>query len=336
MISQISPVVERPSGEAGSRTVWVSETTQALDIRLGRLFEEAGWTVATDPAEATTVIWAAAADPERLADRRQTAVHGFAAALGAAEHASCLVLVSSAMVYGAWANNPVPLVEDAPLRPAGDFGFARQLGALEQMADDWRVSRPGRRVAVLRPVVTMAADASGRLPVALAAGMGHRRGEDDSPAQFVHLDDVASAVLLAADRELDGVFNVAPDGWVAGERVRALAGATPRIKLPERLRSVIDDLRWRFTRGPIPPGLAAYTRWPWLVANDRLKAAGWRPTVTNEQAYVEGTEQRWWTMISPKRRQEATLGGLAVGLIGGVVAIVVAIRRARHRRADEG
>ena len=35
---------------------------------------------------------------------------------------------------------------------------------------------------------------------------------------------------LAAEQRLDGVFNVAPDGWVAGERVRALAGAVPRAE----------------------------------------------------------------------------------------------------------
>ncbi len=337
MVSLPTPRADRaPDAGQPRRSVWISDATQSLDLRLGRLFEDAGWQVSTDPADAATVVWAAGADPERLADRRRSAVHGFAAALDGARKARCLVLVSSAMVYGAWANNPVPLVEDAPLRPAGDFVFARQLGALEQMADDWRVAQPGRRVAVLRPVVTMAADASGRLAVALAAGMGHRRGEDDSPAQFVHLDDVASAVLLAADRGLDGVFNVAPDGWVAGERVRALAGAGPRLKLPERLRSMIDEVRWRFTRGPIPPGLSAYTRWPWLVANDRLKAHGWRPTVTNEQAYVEGTEQRWWTMISPKRRQELALGGLGLGLAGTAIAVVTAIRRARRRPAAAG
>ena len=35
-----------------------------------------------------------------------------------------------------------------------------------------------------------------------------------------------------------------------------------------------------------------------------MKAQGWHPTVTNEQAYVEGTESHWWTMVTPKRRQE--------------------------------
>jgi hypothetical protein len=140
-------------------------------------------------------------------------------------------------------------------------------------------------------------------------------------------------VVLAVERELDGVFNVAPDGWVPGERVRALSGEVPRIKLPERLAEIAARLRWRFQRGPIPPGMRSYTRWPWLVANDRLKAEGWQATVTNEQAYVEGTEAKWWTMVTPKRRQELTLGAsaaLVVGLVGLGTAIVVRARRRRR------
>jgi predicted metalloprotease with PDZ domain len=58
------------------------------------------------------------------------------------------------------------------------------------------------------------------------------------------------------------------------------------------------------------------------VANDRLKAEGWRPTVTNEQAYVEGTEGKWWTMVTPKRRQELSLGGLGV-LLDAVSGVAV-------------
>lgn len=311
--------------------MWISESSPAIGHRLGALFARNGWALVDRAADAEVVVWAASADPSFLAVRRRSAVDGFAATMAQAEQASHLVLVSSAMVYGAWENNPQPLTEDAPLRPNGPFAFARQLGALEQLADDWRVGRRGRSVTVLRPVVTMAGDAASGLVSALAAAMGRRRGQDDSPAQFVHLDDVAAAVELAAEHRLDGVFNVAPDGWIPGERVRALAGGVPKLKLPDRMREVVEDIRWRVTRGPIPPGLSEYTRAPWLVANDRLKAAGWHPTVTNEQTYVEGTEQRWWTMISPKRRQEVALGGLVLGLVGAVFGVVAAVRRARGR-----
>ena len=69
-----------------------------------------------------------------------------------------------------------------------------------------------------------------------------------------------------------------------------------------------------------------------MVANDRLKAHGWVPTVTNEQAYVEGTEARWWTMITPKRRQELTLAAMAVATVASAVGVVILVRWWRRRR----
>jgi nucleoside-diphosphate-sugar epimerase len=243
------------------------------------------------------------------------------------------VVVSSAMVYGAWENNPVPLTEEAVLRPDTEFRYATQLAAVEQMADDWRRAVPGRTVAVLRPVVPMAANGTSGLARALAAGMGQRFAVDDPPAQFLHLDDLADAVVLAAEDRLDGVFNVAPDGSIPAAQVRALAGARPRVQLPDRMSEVVTSLRWRFQRGPIPPGLRSYTHSPWLVANDRLKAAGWRPTVTNEQAYVEGTEAKWWTMITPKRRQELALGAMVLAGLAAIAGAGWVTRWARRRRA---
>ena len=189
---------------------------------------------------------------------------------------------------------------------------------------------PGRTVTVLRPAVAMAADGTVGLAAALAAGIGQRFGEDDPPAQFLHLDDLASAVVLAVERRLDGVYNVAPDGWVPASGC-GRCPARCRGSAARRLAEIVGRLRWRFQRGPIPPGLRSYTRWPWLVANDRLKAEGWRPTVTNEQAYVEGTEAKWWTMVTP----EAPPGDRARGL-GACCWLWVGmwrgIRRAQRRR----
>ena len=286
------------------------------------------------PPRVDVVVHLAAGDHDARARRRESVTKGVAAMLETADvrGASHIVLVSSAMVYGAWANNPVPLTEDAALRPDLDFVFARQLASAEQMVDDWRTSAPGRTATVLRPVITMAADGTSSLARALAAGMGQRSGEDDPSAQFLHLDDLAAAIVLATESRLDGVFNVAPDGWVAGERVRALAGSAPKVKLPDRVAEVVARIRWRFQRGPIPPGLRSYTKSPWLVANDRLRAAGWRPTITNEQAYVEGTEAKWWTMITPKRKQELSLGAMVVASVGLITTIVVVVQRARRRR----
>lgn len=243
-----------------------------------------------------------------------------------------LVVLSSAMVYGARPNNPVPLTEDAVLRPDPTFVFARQLAAAEEAIEGWRTACAGRRVAMLRPVVPLAAAGTSSLARALTAGYGQRFGEADPGAQFVHHDDVASAVAIAVDRRLDGVFNVAPDGSIPGDRVRALSGRRLRLPLPDRVTDVIGALRWRFQRGPIPPGLRSYTRDPWVVANDKLRAEGWSATVTNEQAYVEGTEAKWWTMITPKRRQELALVGMIAVAVGLVAAGAVMGRRWWRRR----
>ena len=156
------------------------------------------------------------ASARALAERRGSATH--------------LVLVSSAMVYGAWANNPVPITEEAVLRPDVEFVYARQLGSVEQLADEWRLAVPGRTVTVLRPAVAMAADGTRGLAAALAAGMGHASARTTHRPSSSTSTISPSAVVLAAEQRLDGVYNVAPDGWVAGERVRALAGAVPRLR----------------------------------------------------------------------------------------------------------
>ena len=330
----------------------------ALGERVRRLLEDDETTVVvldrsqpaepTDPARASNgsepselpdvadvVVDLGTSDYDRRAERRESASEFITSSLAAADRFSAdqIVFVSSALVYGAAPNNPKPLTEDAVLRPDVEFVFARQLASAEELVDEWRRAHAGRATCVLRPALSLAAGDSSRLASALVSGLGHRVAEADPPSQFLHLDDLAAAVALAVRDRLDGVFNVAPDGWVAGERVRALSGERPRLPLPERLSEVVAALRWRFQRGPLPPGLRSYTREPWIVSNGRLRAVGWAPTITNEQAYVEATEAPWWTMVSPKRRQELTLGTAVLGAgLAGLVAVVVGRRWIRRRR----
>lgn len=286
-------------------------------------------------AGAQIVVDLGSSDYDARAAQRESTTWFTAASLAAADisGAAHVVFVSSAMVYGAFANNPVPLTEEAVLRPDVEFVFARQLASAEELVEQWRLADATRSTTVLRPVIPVAADGSSRLATAYVAGLGRRLAEDDPPSQFLHLDDLASAITTAVRDRLDGVYNVAPDGWVPGERVRALSGERPRIPLPERAGELLSRLRWQFQRGPIPPGLRSYALEPWVVANGRLRGDGWSPTVTNEQAYVESTESKWWTLISPKRRQELALGAGVVGaLVGVLVAVLVGRRQFRRRR----
>ena len=299
------------------------------------VFETTGDLTGLEGDTVDVVLDMASSDHDWLAVNRASATQFATTTLSIADElvADQVVFVSSAMVYGANANNSFPLTEETVLRPDNEFVFARQLASAEELVEQWRRSRSGRRTCVLRPAISLAGDGNSRLAGALVSGLGKRFAEDDPPSQYVHLDDLAAAIVIAVQQRLDGVFNVAPDGWIAGERVRALSGEGPRLPLPERASEVLGSLRWRFQRGPIPPGLRSYTHEAGVVSNGRLVAEGWHPTVTNEQAYVEGTEARWWTMISPKRRQELALGA-GVGLLSlvAIIGIVVGQRWWRRRQ----
>lgn len=281
------------------------------------------------------VIDVTAADHDLLARRRRSVTRPTAELLAEADRceAQHLVFVSSAMVYGAAPTNPIPLTEESLLRPDPDFVFARQLASAEHLVDAWRVAGPGRSVTVLRPVVMMSGDYTSGLARALAAGSAYRFEASEPGSQFVHIDDVARAVVHAAALGLDGVYNVAPDGWIPPDRRRALQGRAMSVPLPGQIADWWGQLRWRFQRGPIPPGLGSYITHPWIVANDKLRATGWAPQVTNDETYVEGTEAKWWTMVSPQRRQELALGALGTVAITALVLGLMAVFRWRSRGA---
>jgi nucleoside-diphosphate-sugar epimerase len=234
-----------------------------------------------------------------------------ASSVGAAH----LVLLSSATVYGAWANNPLPLTEDAPLRPNPGVALASEKCDLERCAAEWRDDHPAATVAVLRPTVTVAAGDNGWLAEALARRTTLPVAHEEPPAQFLDVADLAAAVDLARRARLDGPRNVAPDGWVSGETVRALAGGSPRLHLPEWLALRLADLRWRSGIGATPPALLPFTVHPWVVANDRLRADGWEPAATNEEAFVGAHRASPWATLSPRRRQALALGGVAVAAL---------------------
>ena len=180
-----------------------------------------------------------------------------------------LVVLSTATVYGAWPNNPVPITEDAPLRPVPDFAYAVGHAEVEQLVVDWAEDDPDRTVAVLRPVTGLAEDGSSWLARALAGGAGVLAPEEDPPAQFVHLDDLAAAVDLVRRKRLDGTYNVSPDGWIAGPRLRALAGSKPRVRPPAWVIHWVGNAALAVPAWPDPARPAA--------VHDARLAGGQRP-----------------------------------------------------------
>lgn len=239
-----------------------------------------------------------------------------------------VVHVSSALVYGAHADNPIPLTETAPIRPVLGLRPAVVKAELDKA---FTALGTDRCVAVLRPTTTLSAGRDGWLARGLRRAMTVREDEADPPVQFLHLDDLVEAVVHAVLHRLDGAYNVAPDGWIGPERFRQLAGGL-RMRVgadgSAGLAAGMASSARSALGGSAPEGLGAHVRYPWVVANDRLRATGWTPTHSNEEAYVAGTTAPPWAAVSPKRRQE-----LALGVGGTVVAGATAAALSIARRA---
>jgi nucleoside-diphosphate-sugar epimerase len=285
--------------------------------------------------DATTIVHLAqCTGPEAPTDAQQVGDGALARRVldaASAVSAQHVVLLSSATVYGAWANNPVPLTEEAPLRPNPGVPLAYEKAELERSAAEWRDAHPSATVTLLRPTVTVASSGNGWLAKALARSTSLPVTDDEPPAQFLDVADLATAVDLARRARLDGPRNVAPNGWISGDTVRALAGGAPRLRLPERLAVRLAGMRWRWGLAPTPPALLPFTVHPWVVANDRLRADGWDPISSNEEAYVGAHRAGPWTTLSPRRRQELALGAAGVAILGVTAGAVVLLRR-RSRR----
>jgi len=239
-----------------------------------------------------------------------------------------IVRVSSATVYGAWPTNALPLTEDAPLRPNPHFSPAVQGAEVERLLAEWRAEHPGVTVTTLRsaPVVGPGAE---RLPARVVLGRPPLRVRGAAPpVQVVHVDDLVAALVLAATRDLPGVFNVAADGWVDAERAaelvpRAGVPAIPAATLTRMLRRT-----WELGIGDVPPGIVPYLEHPWVIANDKLRAEGWSPTRTNEDAIREALGA-----LAPRSSARTRTAAIAAGGAVATGIVVTSWRRRARRRS---
>lgn len=244
-----------------------------------------------------------------------------------------VVLVTSAMVYGATPDNPVPLPEDADVAAEPDSGMVGDYLEIEALARRSLRSHPGLELTVVRPaaivgpgidtVVTRHFEAPRLLTV-----------KGCSPRwQFCHVDDLVSALELAARGAVTGIVAVGSDGWLEQEQVEELSGIR-RFELPAGLTFGTAQRLHRLGITPAPATDLHYVVYPWVVECAALREAGWKPAWTNEAAFAQLLELREGrTMVVGARLpvKEATLtaAGATVAVIG-TAAVVRQIRKKRR------
>jgi hypothetical protein len=267
---------------------------------------------------------------------------------------SHVVLVTSAMVYGALADNPVPLPEDAQLQASADSEWMGDLLEIERLAAQAPRTHPGLLVTVVRPAALVGGGVDTIFTRHFEAPRLLAIRGSRTCWQFCHVDDLLSALELVVTGGLQLTVNddsgdqpatptpsghrvvaVGSDGWLEQEDVERVTGKR-HIELPSSVAFSTAERLHRLGVTPAGSSDLQFLVHPWVVEPKRLAGAGWRAAYDNESALaVAVAESAGRLAIGGHRlgRRDAAAGaGAAVGATVALVGTAALVRRARRRR----
>jgi UDP-glucose 4-epimerase len=205
-----------------------------------------------------------------------------AASAAGTEH---VLVTSSTTAYGAFADNPVPLTEDHPVRGVPDFEYARDKAESDRLCQLWRLEHPNRTMTIVRPCIVFGPGVDNYIVRSFTDQPFFADLGGEPPIQFVHEDDVVEALLGLLDGRHGGAFNVAPDDWMTVRECAELIGLR-RVPVPFGAYRALAQVLWRLRRTETPGGNLHFVRHPWVASNERIKGAlGWAPRFSSRETF---------------------------------------------------
>ena len=198
-----------------------------------------------------------------------------------------VLVTSSAVAYGAFPDNPVPITEDDPVRGVSSFSYARDKTESDRICQLWAAKYPERLMTIARPCIVFGPNVDNYLvrlwtkqPLAVDVA-----GSLDNRIQFLHEDDVVEAIAGLLVGRHAGAFNLAPDGVMTMRECAELIG-TPVRRLPLAIYRGLARVMWNARASEAPPGQIDFALYPWIVANDKVKRTlDWTPRHTTRETF---------------------------------------------------
>jgi len=203
-----------------------------------------------------------------------------AAAAGGVE---ALVHLSSASVYGAWADNPPFMTEAQPRRSMPDFAYAQDKNTLEDWLDDFEIAQPSMRVVRLRPHVILGPNAQPFLRRLLQQPFYPSFPSPLPLTQCVWEDDVVNAILACIQRDVRGPFNLGADAALPFRDMLRLT-QHHTIGVPFGALRAAHRALWTVSAIGEEPGWLNGMRYSLTVDASRAKRLlDWNPTYSTPQ-----------------------------------------------------
>lgn len=247
-----------------------------------------------------------------------------------------LVVVTSAMVYGARPDNPVPIPEDSPLRAQDTEGIVADLVEVESLLETARSVHPGLTVTSVRPaalvgpgvdtIITRHFEAPRLLTL-----------RDTRPAwQFCHVEDLARALVTVLHHDVPDVVTVGAWGFLDQAEVEEISGLRHIELAPAAARAAATRLH-RVGVLPLPASDLEYVAHPWVVEPQALTERGWYAAYDNAtclSVLLENVRGHHAVLARRVQRRDAAAFGAAAGAASAAVAALAttALMRRRRRR----
>ncbi|NNM51790.1 MAG: SDR family oxidoreductase [Pseudomonadales bacterium] len=172
-----------------------------------------------------------------------------------------VLVLSTYFVYGASPYNPAMLTEDAPLKATEITMDLVDSVELENLSNIYLWKHPELNITVLRPCNIVGPGVNNSMSVLLSSARAPVLAGFSPIMQFIHLEDMADAIVLAYEKNKPGIYNVAPDDWVAYQRAVELCGCkkiwVPSIP-PALPLAIARRMKWK----GFPPYLLQYFKYP--------------------------------------------------------------------------
>jgi UDP-glucose 4-epimerase len=208
-----------------------------------------------------------------------------AASRAGTEH---VLVASSTTAYGAWPDNPVPLPEEHPVRGMPNYEYARDKTEMDRMCQLWAARHPDRAMTIVRPCIVFGPNVDNYIiRIWLTAPFMLLVDGIDAEIQYVHENDVVDALSRLLIERKAGIFNLTGDGTLKTSEAAQIAGLKTRSVGYRGYRRLASAFwRLRVPRVEAPPGQIDFFRYPWIAANDKIKAElDWQPRYTSRETF---------------------------------------------------
>jgi nucleoside-diphosphate-sugar epimerase len=330
--------------DAADRTDAERMTADRAEGVLWRHADVASPEVADSLAGADVVVHLAAADDLATVlglpatERRVRAVRAAQAVTTAAAAVGVqrLIVVTTAMVFGARPDNPVPLSDDTVGRADPDDGLIGDLLEVERVLERTPRVHPGLSLTVIRPAALVGPGVDSAVTRHFEAPRLLVLRGASTRWQFCHVDDLAAAIWTALDLGIDGWLTAGSVDSLTEGDVERLSGMR-RLEVPAGLAFSTAERLHRVGVLPTPASELAYVVHPWVIGSATLAAAGWVPAHDNEsclRVLLDEVSGRRTVVGRRVDRRDAAMGaaGAAVALVGTAAILRQARSRQTRRR----